>query len=261
MNKHNLVCWNARILGSVKYGQGKKGIGKCREKGGGAAHPCLPFVGVSQCMCMIHGFEDGLCSCRDDWWCLPQYLVYFQLPGDIMLFAFSTKPAFIASYICIERRQHQKNRGMLLVSSFAITLLFLFSTFFTTSIFWWNFEECSVARFCLPHNTPHFASGILIRWRSKISPVEIQSNVTIRRTYIPMSALHITLSMNCFVINHACQVSKLRNTRELWITSRRIKEEKEREAKHQWREGEESSVLCDLLNAKHHWHNRKLTHL
>jgi hypothetical protein len=203
MNKHNLVCWNARILGSVKYGQGKKGIGKCREKGGGAAHPCLPFVGVSQFMCMIHGFEDGLCSCRDDWWCLPQCLVYFQLPGDIMLFAFSTKP----------------------------------------------------------HNNPHFASGILIRWRSKMSPVEIQSNVTIRRTYIPMSALHITLSMNCFVINHACQVSKLRNTRELWITSRRIKEEKEREAKHQWREGEESSVLCDLLNAKRHWHNRKLTHL
>jgi hypothetical protein len=24
-------------------------------------------VGVSQCMCMIHDFEDGLCSCRDDW--------------------------------------------------------------------------------------------------------------------------------------------------------------------------------------------------
>ncbi len=41
--------------------------GKCREKGGCAAHPCLPFVGVSQCMCMIHDFEDGLCSCRDDW--------------------------------------------------------------------------------------------------------------------------------------------------------------------------------------------------
>jgi hypothetical protein len=41
--------------------------GKCREKGGGAVHPCLPFVGVSQCMCMIHDFEDGLCSCRDDW--------------------------------------------------------------------------------------------------------------------------------------------------------------------------------------------------
>jgi hypothetical protein len=46
---------------------GKKGIGKCREKGGGASHPCLPFEGVSQCMCMIHDFEDGLCSCRDDW--------------------------------------------------------------------------------------------------------------------------------------------------------------------------------------------------
>lgn len=234
---------------------------KMQEEGRGAAHPCLPFVGVSQCMCMIHDFEDGVCSCRDDWWCLPQCLVYFQLPGDIMLFALSTKPAFIASYICIERRQHQKNRGMLLVISFAITLLFLFSIFFTTCIFWWKFEECSVARFCLPHNTPHFASGILIRWRSKMSPVEIQSNVTTAHThtfttgptyipmsalhtpsYIPMLVLHITLSMNCFVINHVYQVSKSRNTRELWIASRRKKEGKEREGKHQWREGEERKL-------------------
>jgi len=29
--------------------------------------PVYLFVGVSQCMCMIHDFEDGLCSCRDDW--------------------------------------------------------------------------------------------------------------------------------------------------------------------------------------------------
>jgi hypothetical protein len=75
-----------------------------------------------------------------------------------------------------------------------------------------------------------------------MSPVEIQPNVTTGRTYIPMSALHITLSMNCFVINHVCQVSKLRNTRELWIASRRKKEGKEREGKHQWREGEERKL-------------------
>jgi hypothetical protein len=75
----------------------------------------------------------------------------------------------------------KKNRGMLLIISFANPLLYLFSIFCTICIAWWKFEECSVAQFCLPHNTPHFESGILIHWR-KMSSVEIQSNVTTAHT-------------------------------------------------------------------------------
>jgi hypothetical protein len=42
MSKHNLVCWNARILGSVKYGQGKKALENAERREG--VHPTPVYL-------------------------------------------------------------------------------------------------------------------------------------------------------------------------------------------------------------------------
>ncbi len=44
MSKHNLVCWNARILGSVKYGQGKKALENAGRREG-CSPPLFTFCG------------------------------------------------------------------------------------------------------------------------------------------------------------------------------------------------------------------------
>ncbi len=173
MSKHNLVCWNARILGSVKYGQGKKGSPPLFTFLWEFLNVCAWFTTLKMVFALAGMIGD---ACHN---------VLFISNCQVILCCWHSVPNLhlLPHTFLLREDNTKKNRGMLLIISFANPLLYLFSIFCTTCIAWWKFEECSVAQFCLPHNTPHFESGILIHWRSKMSPVEIQSNVTTAHTH------------------------------------------------------------------------------